>query len=151
MSNPVDRKGPLSVEMLDQFFDEVTVPLRIAGVGSTGHPIMASLWYIRIEDMLWCATQRASTIASILSRDVRCSFEVSVEKPPYVGVRGPALATLHPDRGEEILCALIDRYIGNRSSSFSRKLLSRAASETAIAIQPQALFTWDFRERMDGI
>ena len=151
MRDSVDRKGPWTADTLDRFFDEAKVPLRIAGVGSSGHPVLASLWYIQIEDVIWCATQRSSAVALTLNRDARCSFEVSLEKPPYVGVRGPGLATLYPERGEEILCSLIDRYIGSRASSFSQKLLSRVASETAIAIEPQSLFTWDFRERMDGV
>jgi hypothetical protein len=151
MRDNVTRKGPWSVDRLDRFLDESRVPLHIAGVGVSGYPVMASLWYIRIEGMLWCATQKTAAVAVTLGRDARCSFEVSVEKPPYVGVRGPALATMHPERGEEILCALIDRYIGSRTSKFSQKLLSSVASETAIAIDPQALLTWDFNERMDGV
>ena len=151
MSVAVERKGPWSAEVLNRFLDEATVPLRIAGIGLNGHPVLASLWYVRVENLIWCATQSASAIASILKRDARCSFEVSVEQPPYVGVRGPDVATVHPDRGEEVLGEVIDRYVGTRSSKFSQSLLSRAASEVAIAIEPRALLTWDFQKRMAGI
>ena len=71
-----------------------------------------------------------------------------MEKPPYYGIHGPALATLHDDRGEEILRKLIDRYLGNSTSHLARFLLGRVERETAIALEPQTLVSWDYRERM---
>ena len=98
-----------------------------------------------------CATQRTASVVSHLRRDPRCAFDVSVESPPYRGVRGPGLATLHDDRGEEILRTLMDRYLENPPSRLTDFLLARAANETAIAIEPQTLVSWDYRERMgDG-
>jgi hypothetical protein len=85
---------------------------------------------------------------SRLREDRRCAFEVAPETAPYRGVRGQALAELHDERGEEILRLLIDRYLEDPTSRFARWLLSRARHETAIAIEPLALLSWDFRERM---
>jgi hypothetical protein len=141
-------KGPWSKEQVERFLRETQIPVRLACNGASGHPVLVSLWFIPLDDKLWCATQRTAQVASILDRDPRCAFEVSVEKPPYYGIRGPALATLHDDRGEEILRELIDRYLGNATSHLARFLLGRVESETAISIEPQILVSWDYRERM---
>jgi hypothetical protein len=145
---PMRNKGPWSMEQIEQFLRESRIPVRLACNGPSGHPVLTSLWFISLEDKLWCATQRTAWTASILSQDPRCAFEVSVETPPYRGVRGPARATLHDDRGQEILRKLIDRYLGNRNSHLASLLLARVERETAIAIEPQMLVSWDYRERM---
>lgn len=92
MRRSIPRKGPWSRRQLDGFLDDVKVPLRIAGIGSSGYPVIASLWFTRAEDV-----------------------------------------------------------IGSRGSNLARNLLSKSANETAIAIEPQSLLTWDFRERMGGL
>ena len=143
-------KGPWSKTQIEDFLREHRIPLRLAGNGASGHPVLVSLWFIALNDKLWCATPRTARVASILARDPRCTFEVSVEKPPYRGVRGPAIATLHDDRGEEILRQLIDRYLGNATSRLAQLLLARVERETAIAIEPQTLASWDYAERMAG-
>jgi hypothetical protein len=101
-----------------------------------------------MDDKLWCATQRSAHVVSMLTRDPRCAFEISVETPPYRGVRGPAVASLHDDRGEEILRKLIDRYLRTSNSKLASLLLARAEHETAIAIEPKTYVSWDFSERM---
>jgi nitroimidazol reductase NimA-like FMN-containing flavoprotein (pyridoxamine 5'-phosphate oxidase superfamily) len=146
--DPMRRKGPWSTERIERFLRDVRVPVRIACNGSSGHPVLASLWFIPIDGKLWCATQRGADVVSLLRRDPRCAFEVSVESPPYRGVRGPGLATLHDDRGEEILRALIERYLGSSRSQLASFLLARVEHETAIAIEPNALVSWDYQERM---
>lgn len=143
-------KGPWSKNQIEEFLGRVRLPIHLACNGSSGHPVLASLWFVPLEGKLWCATQRSSSVASHLSRDQRCGFEVSVERPPYHGVRGPAIATLHEHRGEEILRTLIDRYLGGSSSKLANLLLARVEQETAIAIDPHAFISWDYAERMGG-
>jgi len=144
----VRRKGPWSKERIERFLEDTRVPIRLACLGSSGHPVLASLWFAPLEGRLWCATQRTASVASILARDPRCAFEVSLESPPYRGVRGPALAALHEPRGGEILRLLIDRYLGDSNPQLAELLLARAETETAIAIEPQMLVSWDYEERM---
>jgi hypothetical protein len=142
------QKGPWSTDQVHEFLGGVRIPLRIASNGAAGFPVLASLWFVPEGGRLWCATQRGSSVVSLLSRDPRCAFEVSVETPPYRGVRGTGVATLHDDRGEEILRVLIERYLGDTDSKLASFLLARVDQETAIAIEPQTLFSWDFKERM---
>ena len=127
------QKGPWSTDQIQHFLQDVSIPLRIACNGASGFPVMASLWFVPERGKLWCATQRGSSVVSLLSRDSRCAFEVSVETPPYRGVRGTGVATLHDDRGEELLRVLIERYLGHTNSklasaSRSGRRRSRSAS-----------------------
>jgi len=142
------QKGPWSTDQIHHFFREVRIPVRIACNGSSGCPVLASLWFVPEGDKLWCATQRRASVVSLLAGDPRCAFEVSVETPPYRGVRGTGVATLHDDRGEEILRVLIERYRVEADSKLARFLLARVDQETAIAIEPHTLFSWDYSERM---
>ena len=141
-------KGPWTRAEVDAFLASAHIPIRLAVNRASGHPLLASLWFLPDGDTLWCATQRDSHIVAALARDPRCAFEVAPEAAPYRGVRGRALASLHPERGEEILRLLIERYLGDPSSRFARWLLGRARSETALALAPRTLFDWDYRERM---
>ena len=142
------RKGPWSTEQIEHFLRESRAPIRLACNGASGHPVLASLWFVPLDGRLWCATQRTARVVSHLSRDPRCAFEVSVESPPYRGVRGQGGATLHEGRGEEILRMLIDRYLEDSTSQLARFLLARVEHEIAIAIEPRTLVSWDYQERM---
>jgi nitroimidazol reductase NimA-like FMN-containing flavoprotein (pyridoxamine 5'-phosphate oxidase superfamily) len=142
------QKGPWSSNQIQEFFQTSRIPIRIACNGASGHPLLASLWFVPLDGTLWCATQRRASVASLLARDPRCAFEVSVETPPYRGVRGTGLATLHDERGEEILRILIERYLGDTNSKLANFLLARVDRETAIGIEPKTLVSWDYQERM---
>jgi len=142
------RKGPWSTGKIGRFLEESRVPIRVACNGASGHPVLASLWFVPLDGKLWCATQQTAKVVSHFRRDPRCAFEVSVESPPYRGVRGPGVATLHENRGEEILRMLIDRYLRDSTSRLAGFLLARVEHEAAIAIDPQALVSWDYQERM---
>jgi nitroimidazol reductase NimA-like FMN-containing flavoprotein (pyridoxamine 5'-phosphate oxidase superfamily) len=143
-------KGPWSAAEIDRFLSVWRIPARLAVNGASGHPVLASLWFAHQDGTLWCATQRDSSIAASLTRDPRCAFEIAPEARPYHGVRGQALASLHEDRGEEILRRLIERYLGDATSRFAGWLLRRAKSETAIALSPLTISSWDYRKRMGG-
>jgi hypothetical protein len=143
--------GPWDLQQAAGFLEEIRIPVRLACNRASGFPLLASLWFVPLEGRLWCATLETAAVAARLREDPRCAFEVSVESPPYFGVRGTAEATLHPERGEEILRVLLDRYLGGTSSRLARMLLSRVEQETAIAIAPASLVSWDYRERMKDV
>ncbi len=143
-------RGPWSRDQVAAFLDEAGVPIRLACNTESGFPVVASLWFVHLEGSLWCATQHEAAIARLIARDPRCAFEVAGDAPPYRGVRGRGLATLHPGRGAEVLRLLVDRYVEDEASPFARWLLGRADREVAIQLEPQRLYTWDYRERMRG-
>jgi len=142
------RKGPWNREQVEAHLAECRVPLRLACNGRSGHPVLASLWYVTIGESIWCATQAGSSMARRLAEDPRCAFEVAGDSVPYKGVRGQATARQVPERGEEILRSLIGRYLDDPRSDLARRLLDRVDSEVAIELTPVSLFSWDYTERM---
>lgn len=140
--------GPWNDEQIEQFLSECRVPLRLATHGQSGFPMLVSLWFVPLEGRLWCATRGDAHIAALVERDERCAWEVSLETPPYRGVRGSAIARVVPERGREILERLIDRQGIDRDSDFAAFLLSRADDEVAIEIEPRTRVSWDFTKRM---
>lgn len=147
MTPPI-RSGPWSPARVEAHLLESVLPLRLACVTASGHPQVLSLWYLWRDGALWCATSPRARVVAGLAREPRCGFEVAADAPPYRGVRGRGHATLDRTRGGEILTALVDRYLGTRDTRFARWLLSRAADEVAIRIEPETLASWDFTRRM---
>ncbi len=131
-----------------RYLDEVKIPLRLACLTPSGGPLVLSLWYIRLGDELYCATQSTSRVAEYLRQEPRCAYEVAADLPPYCGVRGQGLATIQDERGPEILERLLDRYIGGRDTSLGSDLLSRAESEVAVCIETVSQFQWNYSDRM---
>lgn len=126
------------------------IPLRLAANGTRGVPVVLSLWFVPDGLDLWCASVDDSRIVTLLGRDDRVGFEVAGDAPPYRGVRGQGSATLHPDRGAEVLDRLLDRYAIRRDSRLARFLLGRADREVAIRIAATRWTSWDFSARMRG-
>lgn len=144
------RKGPWTGVEVERFLEQARVPIRLACNGPSGHPVLVSLWFMPLEERLWCATQRSARVAALLARDPRCAFEVAAESAPYCGVRGQGIARLDAQRGADVLRRLVERYLPDPDSGFARWLLARADREVAIAIEPRSLVAWDYRERMGG-
>ncbi|HEY5638854.1 MAG TPA: hypothetical protein VIW01_02275 [Dehalococcoidia bacterium] len=130
------------------FLEGVKIPLKLGALTQSGWPVIVSLWFVWREGSLWCATQRSAKIADHLMRDSRCAFEVAPDQPPYRGIRGRATARLHPQRGEEILRVLLDKYLGGTDSPLAKRLLAKTETEVAIEVSPVSIHTWDYRERM---
>lgn len=133
-----------------QFLADSKITLRLATNTPSGWPVVVSLWFVPLEGSLWCATQNTAVIVGHLTNDSRCAFEVAPDQPPYLGVRGRAMATIHPSRGEEILRTLLERYLSGTGSPLARQLLLKSASEVAIEIAPISIHAWDYRMRMKG-
>ncbi len=144
----VKLKGPWSVAEVVSFFERERSPLRLALNGSDGFPLVASLWFRYAEGALWCATHQESAVARRLAQDPRVAFEVSVNDPPYLGVRGQAAIERMPEAGGRELEALLKRYLGGTDSSLAQWLLSRAEEEVALRIRPKWITAWDFSDRM---
>jgi len=140
--------GPWSEPQISRFLEDARFPLRLSVNGSTGWPVLLSLWFVPLEGALWCASVDDARVVRLLAGDPRCAFEAAADTMPYRGVRGRGTATLEPARGEEILRRLIERYLGRDDGRLARWLLSRADREVAIRIAPERLTTWDFTARM---
>jgi len=150
MSAPMRLTGVWTEQEIAAFMDAAIIPLRLALLDDTGDPLVLSLWFLPDEGSLWCATNRNARVVRFLERDPRCGFELAADAPPYRGVRGQGLATLHPSAGETILRRLLERYAINLASGLARMLIAKADQEVAIRITPLRLTSWDFSRRMRG-
>ena len=140
------RSGPWGREAIEAYLDDAVIPIRLASQGASS-PLVQSLWFLRDEATLWCATRADSVLARRLSRDGRCGFEVSADAPPYCGVRGTGNATVVPERAADILPGLIERY-AQSGTPLAEWLMSRLDDEVAIRIDALAVTTWDYSRRM---
>ena len=114
-----------------------------------GYPRVCSLWFRRDGERRRWATRRPMPGQRRHSRATRAAdSKVAPNEPPYYGIRGTGRATVGPEGGAEELGRLIDRYLGDRTSSLAKWLLSRADSEVLIAIEVERLSAWDYRDRM---
>lgn len=124
------------------------VPIRLACRTPAGRLWMLSLWYRWRDGGLDCATSASADVIEYLKHDDGVAFEVSVNDPPYCGVRGAGTATVAPDEEKQLLRSLLERYLGGTDSSLAQRLLREEREEVHIRIDPARLYTWDFSGRM---
>ncbi|MEE4662034.1 MAG: pyridoxamine 5'-phosphate oxidase family protein [Halieaceae bacterium] len=142
--------GPWDHEQVRQYLDDTTFPLRLACVASDGFPRVVSLWYRYQQGSFYCVTHRDSKLTKLLRRNHKVGFEVSPNEPPYYGVRGQGLVTLAEQGGAAMLQEHLQRYLGGTESGLAQWLLSRAEEELLVQVQVTRMFSWDYRQRMEG-
>jgi hypothetical protein len=136
---------------LQEYLMHSCIPIRLACINVEGWPITVSLWYVYLEEKIFCATQKNAKIIEYLSGNPKCGFEVAGDLPPYRGVRGWGYAKLEKVRGVEILSMLIKKYLRDEKSSLANFLLRRNENEMAIEITPLSIFSYDYSDRMKDI
>jgi len=146
---PTLRSGSWTLETVERFLDQTAIPVRIASNGRE-FPLVQSQWFLYESSALWCCAQADSVLAQRLRNDPHCAFEVSGDLPPYMGVRGTGIASLHASEAARILPLLIKRYLGDEPSTLADWLLSRLDVEVAIRISDLSVTSWDFSSRMTG-
>ena len=117
--------------------------------------LIVPLWFIYDEGGLWCACHRNSYLIKHLNRLMRngaqqwpCAFDISTNEIPYKGLAGTGYVTLHTEQGADRLQSLLDRYVADKETPFSKWLLERAPEEVALRITPETVRHWDFTARM---
>jgi len=131
--------------------EDTKIPIRLSFLKTSGVPGILSLWYLKIDGKIYCATQKTAKIVSYLQKNPDCAFEISSDKPPYKGTRGEGKAKILEDMGENVLYQLIEKYLGKKESTLSQFLKSKAESEVAIEITPNKIFYFDYSRRMRDI
>ncbi|MCZ7528761.1 MAG: hypothetical protein M5U14_21740 [Acidimicrobiia bacterium] len=72
----------------------------------------------------------------------------AADLPPYRGVRGRGVGSLHPERAADLLDRLIERYLDDLGSPLAGWLRSRVATEVAIRVGRLVVTSWDHSSRM---
>jgi nitroimidazol reductase NimA-like FMN-containing flavoprotein (pyridoxamine 5'-phosphate oxidase superfamily) len=141
-------KGAWTRDEMAAFLDDATIPIRLGCVTPAGGLWMLSLWYEYRDDAFHCATAASADVVTYLESDPRVSFEVSVNEPPYKGVRGYGHATIEPDPEKTQLRTLLQRYLGGTDSPLADRLLDESREEVTIRIDPRKCYSWDYTGRM---
>jgi nitroimidazol reductase NimA-like FMN-containing flavoprotein (pyridoxamine 5'-phosphate oxidase superfamily) len=144
-------EGAWSEQEAETFLDEAVVPARLGCHNPTGGLWMLSLWYRYRDERLQCATSSDADVVGFLRKNDEVCFEVSTNRPPYMGVRGAGQATLEPDGAKDVLRSLVDRYLGTREAEMAQWLLRDEREEVCISIDPSRMYTWDFTPRMAAV
>lgn len=142
------------LQRMDDFknlLNDEKIPIRIAFLTSDGIPNILSLWYEQINGKLYCATQKTAKIVSHFEKNSLCGFEIAADKPPYKGVRGNGIAKIIPEDGVKILNILINKYLGDKTSTLSKFLKENEKNEVAIEIIPEKIFYYDYSKRMKDV
>jgi hypothetical protein len=144
----MNMKGPWSEADAATFLESARIPIRLACVGADGFPRVVSLWYRYEGGCFYCVTHRDSKLTALLRGNTKVGFEVSPNEPPYHGIRGQGVVTLHEEGGAATLDSHLNRYLGGTNSDLARWLLSRAREELLVKVAVTRMFSWDYRERM---
>lgn len=145
-----DVRGAWTDAEAEAFLQEVTIPIRIGTRRPDDSLWMVTLWYRYRDGVFECATGADAAIAGFLQDTSAVTFDVSINKPPYRGIRGNGTASLSPDEDKTLLRTLIERYLGTTESPLAQELLSGEREEVQIRIDPDELYSWDFTDRMQG-
>ena len=143
--------GAWSDTEAETFLDAAVVPLRLGCHNPGGGLWMLSLWYRYEDGEIQCATSKDADVVRFLRENDDVCFEVSTNRPPYMGVRGAGEAAIDGGRGKPTLRALVDRYLGTMEAEMAQWLLRDEREEVAISIEPDRLYTWDFTPRMEAV
>ena len=144
-------KGPWSPAQIETFLHNAVYPMRLACVGADGYPRVVSVWFLYEQETLHCVSHRESSLVTLLRKNAKVGFEIAPNEPPYHGVRGQGQASLQALGDDETLRVLLQRFLGGVDSRLARWLLSRSDEELLISIRPRRWFSWDYRERMQGV
>lgn len=143
-------KGPWSETQIEQFLIESIFPLRLASIGADGFPRVVAIWFYYEQGKFFCVSHRDSQLVALLRANAKVGFDVSPNQPPYYGVRGQGIVTLLEEGAGDVLEQLLQRYLGAADSSLGKWLLSRKDDELIVCIEPQRIFSWDYRKRMSA-
>ena len=135
----------------DQMISDTKIPIRLAYTNNDGIPSVLSLWFVQIDEKIYCATQKSAKIVQYLKKNPVCGFEIAADKPPYKGVRGNGSAKIIDDMGKDVLEILMKKYLGEKESGLSKFLKKNSHNEVAIEITPQNLFYYDYSARMKDV
>jgi hypothetical protein len=136
---------------VNEYLMKSLIPIRIACLNTRGYPITMSMWYVYLQERIYCATKKNSKIIAFLSKNPKCGFEVATDLPPYRGVRGWGSARLDEVMGGEILDILIRKYLRDQESTLANFLRKRNKNEIAIEIVPASIFSYDYTDRMKDV
>ena len=129
----VSFEGVWSAAEAEEFLSEAVVPARVGCHNPAGGLWMLSLWYRYRDGVVECATSADADIARFLRENDEVCFEISTNRPPYMGVRGAGVATVTETGSKDLLATLVERYLGSTDNEMGEWLLREKREEVAVA------------------
>ncbi len=142
-------KGPWSIQEIEAYINQVTIPMRLSVISKSGWPVVLSLWFLFEDNMFKCVRRGHAKVLPFLKNNPRCGIEMAGETAPCHGVRGQCTAKLLTQGASNLLERLADRYMGQEETQFRKWLRAGAMDEVAITLKPIRLMSWDYRNRMN--
>ena len=136
------------VSQIETFLDSAVLPARVSCITTKGYPYIMSLWFLYDAQCLYCSVQKRTLISKWLQNNPLCGFEIAGDNAPYKGVRGRGVASVTGAINNPVLPLLVDKYLGDRTSSLAFSLLSRKETELTLTIKPSWMTSWDYSKRM---
>jgi len=147
-SLPIAKSSQWQAQEIHLFLTSTTVPMRLACQDANGFPLVCSLWFCYHDNYLWCVSHEKSHIVKLLKADNKVAFEVGVNAPPYLGIRGQGQVTLLREPAAAMLSMMLDRYQVDADSKLAKWLLGRISKEYAVRIDIKRISAWDYTQRM---
>ena len=119
------------------FLAEGTRTGKLSFLSSSGHPLVAPVWFVLEGDALIFNTGRDTAKGRYLARDPRVSLCVDLEAPPYafVQVQGEAEVTEDPDELVRTATMIAARYMGpERAEEYGKR--NGVPGELVVRVRP---------------
>ncbi|CAH0991221.1 hypothetical protein SIN8267_01323 [Sinobacterium norvegicum] len=150
MQATVLAKSDWDLAAIEQFLRVQNTPMRIAVMDSDGFPMICSVWHQYRQGNIYAVAHKNSKLIRKLQQTPQCAFEVALNKPPYKGVRGQAVATIGEQDAASQLDDLLNRFIGDGYDQLRTFLSSRGEDERVITLTLGKITAWDFSGRMQA-
>jgi len=143
-----DFRGTWTEDEVEEFLQEATIPVRIATRRPDDSPWVVTLWF-RYRDgspRVCDGSERGrGTLPPTRSRGRLRHLD---QRHPLPRDQGNGTVELSSDSEKTLLRALIERYLGGTESPLAQRLLDDDRDEVRIRLEPRAVYSWDYSERM---
>jgi len=142
-----DFRGTWTEDEVEEFLQEATIPVRIATRRPDDSPWVVTLWF-RYRDGSLSATGANADVVRFPPTRSRGRLRHLDQRHPLPRDQGNGTVELSSDSEKTLLRALIERYLGGTESPLAQRLLDDDRDEVRIRLEPRAVYSWDYSERM---
>ncbi|MCY4045119.1 MAG: hypothetical protein OXE99_08565 [Cellvibrionales bacterium] len=143
----ISKKSDWDRQAIERYLLASVDPMRFSVVGAEGFPLICSIWHWYEADHLFAVSHQNSLLVKTLETNAKCAFDISVNTPPYRGVRGVGLAVIETD-AQVYLPKLLEKFLGAQYQGLQDFLTDRLEEERLIKVAIQSISAWDFSHRM---
>ena len=135
---------------INEFLNSSKLNIHLGTIDDNHTPNVHPTWYYfdLVDKKIYIETSKLSKKANNLRRNNNIYFCLDDPSPPYKGVKGRGICTIHDDINHNIPIAekIMTRYLGSIHHPMAQKLMSfvRNGDSIIIEISPKYYSTWDY-------